>query len=98
MTADGQRPAMHNFALGIDVGTSGVRAAAVDETGLRVAFAAVKMTVPLDRGGLVTQDPAIWWEATRRVFQRLSRQIELKGIGAIAVTGKIGRASGRGRV
>jgi hypothetical protein len=44
MTADAQRPAMHNLALGIDVGTSGVRAAAVDETGLRVAFAAVKMT------------------------------------------------------
>ena len=77
---------MHNLALGIDVGTSGVRAAAVDETGLRVAFAAVKMTVPLDRGGLVTQDPTIWWEATRRAFQRLSRQIELKRIGAIAVT------------
>ena len=76
------------------VGTSGVRAAAVDETGLRVAFAAVKMTVPLDRGGLVTQDPAIWWEATRRVFQRLSRQIELKGIGAIAVTGTSGTILG----
>ena len=94
MTADAQRPAMHNLALGIDVGTSGVRAAAVDETGLRVAFAAVKMTVPLDRGGLVTQDPAIWWEATRRVFQRLSRQIELKGIGAIAVTGTSGTILG----
>jgi ribulose kinase len=30
---------MHNLALGIDVGTSGVWAAAVDETGLRVAVA-----------------------------------------------------------
>jgi hypothetical protein len=39
MTADVQRLAMYNLALGIDVGTSGVRAAAVDETGLRVAFA-----------------------------------------------------------
>ena len=94
MTADAQRPAMHNLALGIDVGTSGVRAAVVDETGLRVAFAAVKMTVPLDRGGLVTQDPAIWWDATLRVFQRLSRQIELKRIGAIAVTGTSGTILG----
>ena len=85
---------MHNLALGIDVGTSAARAAAVDETGHRVAFAAIKMPFPLDRGGLVTQDPAIWWDATRRLFQRLSRQIELKGIGAIAVTGTSGTILG----
>ena len=94
MTADVQRLAMYNLALGIDVGTSGVRAAAVDETGLRVAFAAVKMPLPLNRGGLVTQDPAIWWDATRRVFRRLSRQIELKRIAAIAVTATSGTILG----
>ncbi|HEX8826496.1 MAG TPA: FGGY family carbohydrate kinase, partial [Xanthobacteraceae bacterium] len=94
MTADVQRLAKYNLAVGIDVGTSGVRAAAVDETGLRVAFAAVKMPLPLNRSGLVTQDPAIWWDATRRVFRRLSRQIELKEIGAIAVTGTSGTILG----
>ncbi|MGC2075054.1 MAG: FGGY-family carbohydrate kinase [Xanthobacteraceae bacterium] len=94
MTADVQRLAMYNLAVGIDVGTSGVRAAAVDETELRVAFAAVKMPLPLNRSGLVTLDPAIWWDATRRVFRRLSRQIELKEIGAIAVTGTSGTILG----
>jgi sugar (pentulose or hexulose) kinase len=92
--ADAERPTMHNLAVGIDVGTSGVRAAAVDETGLRVAFADVGMALPLGRGGLVTQDPAIWWDATRRVLQHLSKQIELERIGAIAVSGTSGTILG----
>jgi D-ribulokinase len=85
---------MYNLALGIDVGTSGVRAAAVDENGLRVAFAAVKMPAPSNLGGVVTQDPAVWWDATRHVLRGLSRQTNLKRIGAIAIDGTSGTILG----
>ena len=68
---------MHDLALGIDVGTSAVRAAAVDPNGCRTAFASATMPAPFDDNGLVTQRPAAWWKATRRVLQDLARQIYL---------------------
>ncbi len=84
------RPAMHDLALGIDVGTSGVRAAAIDAEGRRAAFAAAPMSAPLDTDGSVTQDPAVWWDATRCALESLARQIDLKRIAAIAVDGTSG--------
>ena len=88
------RPAMRDLALGIDVGTSGVRAAAVDADGCRAAFAVATMPAPLDENGLVTQHPAIWWTATCRVLQNLAKQIDLKRIGSIAVDGTSGTILG----
>ena len=85
---------MHDLALGIDVGTSAVRAAAVDPNGCRTAFASATMPAPFDDNGLVTQRPAAWWKATRRVLQDLARQIYLKRIGAIAVDGTSGTVLG----
>ncbi len=85
---------MRDLALGIDVGTSGVRAAAVDANGCRTAFASARMPAPFDDNGLVTQRPAAWWKATRRVLQNLARQIDLKRIGAIAVDGTSGTVLG----
>jgi len=85
---------MRDLALGIDVGTSGVRAAAVDADGCRAAFAAAAMPAPFDENGLVTQHPAVWWKATRHVLRDLARQIDLKRIGAIAVDGTSGTVVG----
>ena len=85
---------MRDLALGIDVGTSGVRAAAVDADGCRAAFAAATMPAPFDENGLVTQHPAVWWKATRRVLQSIAQQIDLKRIGAIAVDGTSGTVLG----
>jgi ribulose kinase len=89
---------MRDLALGIDVGTSGVRAAAVDADGCRAAFAAATMPAPFDENGLVTQHPAVWWKATRRVLQKLAQQIDLKRIGAIAVDGTSGTVLGLIRI
>jgi sugar (pentulose or hexulose) kinase len=86
--------AMRDLALGIDVGTSAVRAAAVDANGCRAAFASARMPAPFDDNGLVTQRPTAWWKATRRVLQNLARQIDLKRIGAIAVDGTSGTVLG----
>lgn len=76
-------------ALGIDVGSSGVRIAAVDETGSLRALASVPMTAPSpDSSGRVRQDPDEWWRATRTAFARL----ELAGlrVRALAVDGTSG--------
>lgn len=91
--ADTQQ-SMSDFALGIDVGTSAVRVAAVDADGRRAAFAAATMPSPFNEKGLVTQHPAVWWKATRRALQSLARQMDLKRIGAIAVDGTSGTVLG----
>jgi len=85
---------MRDLALGIDVGTSAVRAAAVDANGRRTAFAAATMPAPFNENGLVTQHPAVWWNATRHVVQSLAGQIDLTRIGAIAVDGTSGTVLG----
>ncbi len=85
---------MRDLALGIDVGTSAVRAAAIDANGCRTAFASATMPAPFDDNGLVTQQPGVWWKATRRALQNLARQIDLKRIGAIAVDGTSGTVLG----
>ena len=85
---------MRDLALGIDVGTSGVRAAALDADGCRAAFAIATMPAPFDENGLVTQHPAVWWKMTCCVLQNLAQQIDLKRIGAIAVDGTSGTVLG----
>jgi sugar (pentulose or hexulose) kinase len=85
---------MRDLALGIDVGTSAVRAAAVDANGRRAAFASATTPAPFDDNGLVTQHPAAWWKATRRALRDLARQIDFKRIGAIAVDGTSGTVLG----
>jgi sugar (pentulose or hexulose) kinase len=81
---------MRDLALGIDVGTSGVRAAAIHGDGRRVAFAAAPMPAALEANGSVTQDPAIWWDATRCALQALAQQIHLERVAAISVDGTSG--------
>ncbi|BCS35636.1 carbohydrate kinase [Luteitalea sp. TBR-22] len=74
--------------LGIDVGTSGVRVAAVDRALQARAMAAVPMPPPAQADGRSRQAPATWWAATREALARL----DLSGlvVRAIAVDGTSG--------
>ncbi len=51
---------MSGLALGIDVGTSGVRIAAIDQDEHIVAMAEASMPAAQRVGARVTQDPAQW--------------------------------------
>lgn len=75
--------------LGIDVGTSGVRAIAVDAAGAVRAQASRAMPVPVKGGdGSLAQDPAVWWEAVAGVLDGLA---PVAGrIAALAVDGTSG--------
>ena len=82
------------LAIGIDAGTGGVRALAVDASG-EVA-AAAKQSFPPPRGGLPRgwheQDPESWWRAAQtclaEVAGRLGRRAE--AVAALAVDGTSG--------
>ncbi len=55
-----------SITLGIDVGTSGTKAVAIDETGKVVAHASVEYPCDHPRPGWAEQAPSLWWDATRR--------------------------------
>jgi sugar (pentulose or hexulose) kinase len=78
------------LVLGIDVGTSGVRACAVDSGGNAAALAATEMPSPRQVGAIVEQDPAVWWEAAVAAIGAVGRSVDLSRVRRLAVDGTSG--------
>ncbi len=76
--------------LGIDFGTSGVRAIAIDEGGAVVEQARVAIPPPERVDGGAEQAPAHWWRALCQLLDLLAAQIDLRQIRAVAVDGTSG--------
>ena len=72
-------------AIGIDVGTSGVRAAALADDGATVGSAAVAMETFGDATA-----PATWWTCVRAVISKLGSSCDLSQVRALAVDGTSG--------
>jgi D-ribulokinase len=81
---------MIDLALGIDVGTSGLRVAAIDRAGRVVAFATSTMPAPLREGVRIAQDPAVWVASLGEAMARLAAAVDLARIGTLAVDGTSG--------
>ncbi len=79
---------MSELALGIDVGTTGVRVAALTRDGSPAGEAAADMAGP-DR-----RSPDVWARALALALERLGRAIDLERIGAVAVDGTSGTVLG----
>jgi sugar (pentulose or hexulose) kinase len=79
-----------DFALGIDIGTSGVRAAVMDRSGAVLHKAHTPMPPPIRVGGHLRQAPEIWWEAACETFDRLRRVVDFNRVAALAVDGTSG--------
>jgi len=75
--------------LGIDLGTSGVKVAAVDAEGHLVAKATASYSLDTPRPGWAEQDPDRWWEATVDAVQRLEVDIDATEIQAIGLSGQM---------
>jgi len=71
-------------AIGIDLGTSGVRAALVDDAREPIGQASAAIAAAERR------DPAAWWRATEAVLDQLARHHDLSEVRAIAVDGTSG--------
>ncbi len=72
---------MAEAALGIDVGTSGVRIAARGRDGALLAMSSAPITAPLADGARRLQDPQLWWQALCEAFAAL----DLKNIRVLAL-------------
>lgn len=75
---------MSGVAIGIDLGTSGVRAALVDAAGDPVAFAAVPIA-PARR-----REPQAWWQAAGEGLDALRGKAAFGSVRALAVDGTSG--------
>lgn len=76
--------------LGIDVGTSGLKAILLDADGATVDEATSGYEVRAPRPGWAEQDPDTWWEALRLVLAALwERGHDPAAIAAIGLTGQM---------
>ena len=78
-------------AVGLDVGTTGARAVAVDERGGVVASHTSEYPLLTPHQQWTEQDPAEWWRASREVLGRVSSACGDAGhdIGGIGLTGQM---------
>jgi xylulokinase len=66
--------------VGLDVGTTGVKALAISPDGAVVARAEEEYPLSTPRPGWAEQDPEDWWQASERALARLGRD-DVAGIG-----------------
>jgi hypothetical protein len=76
--------------IGIDMGTTGCRAIAIDLKGKQLAMADAPIPAPAQDDVHITQDSALWLKATTNVLKALLKQIDPSKVRAIAVDGTSG--------
>ena len=76
--------------IGIDIGTSGVRAIAINTTGEVLAEASAPLPAPVREGTAIEQNPELWWNGVEDVLDEITKQIDPTSIRAIAVDGTSG--------
>ncbi len=77
--------------IGIDAGTSGIRACAINKNGDILASRSLSLPLPehTDEGG-VQQDPAIWRNTLMAVLQQMAQDIDLDAVAALGIDGTSG--------
>ncbi|MGF6492372.1 xylulokinase [Luteibacter sp. 621] len=75
--------------LGIDLGTSSVKAVLIDDAGAVRASASSPLTVSHPRPRWSEQDPAAWWAATEAAVGEVLQGVEGKRVAAIGLSGQM---------
>jgi xylulokinase len=77
--------------IGLDVGTGGARALAVDEGGNVVAEASYEYPLSSPYPGWSEQDPTDWWRASKEVLAEIARRVQDSGdeMSGIGLTGQM---------
>jgi len=75
------------FVMGVDVGSTAVKAVALSERGDVAAEASVTCGTVSPRPGWVEQDPDVWWQAAVTAIRNCLRQVPADGIEAVSFSG-----------
>ena len=82
--------AQPSLYVGIDLGTSGCRAIAIDEQAQIVCNLAINWPAPIVEGARVEQDPQIWWQTVQSLLRQLVQTVPARQIYAICIDGTSG--------
>ncbi len=79
------------YFLGLDIGTSAVKAVLVDGRQRLIAEATAPLVIHEPRPGWYEQDPETWWDATLTVVDALRRAVpaEFRALSAIGLSGQM---------
>jgi xylulokinase len=75
--------------LGLDVGTSGVKAILIERTGEVIANATSPLQLITPQPGWAEQDPESWWQATSAAVRDLLAQKPDADVAAIGISGQM---------
>lgn len=75
--------------IGIDLGTSGVKAILLGEQGEVLATRTETLAVSRPHPLWSEQDPEHWWQATNRAMKALGEQHSLQGVKALGIAGQM---------
>ncbi len=75
--------------IGIDLGTSGVKAILLDENQRLIATASRALPIYRPQPLWSEQNPQDWWNATNQAMQELASQYDLRAVKAIGLTGQM---------
>src|SRR5437660_11356216 len=78
---------MAGLFLGIDMGTGGVRACAIDAQGDVQGFGSTALPAARQDGDAIDQEPELWWQAAVTTIRKLGETIDLGSVDRIAVGG-----------
>jgi len=76
--------------IGIDLGTSGVRACAIDQHKTLQHICKAPLPAPDKQKNAVTQNANLWWQATHKVLAELCKHIHPQNVKAICINGTSG--------
>jgi xylulokinase len=74
--------------VGLDLGTSAVKAGLFDETGHLLHLAQRRYQTHAPQPGWAEQEPADWWQATRACLREVSAKTDADSIAAVGLSGQ----------
>ena len=80
---------MPQHYLGIDVGTTAVKALVVDETGSVVGDAEAPQALSVPQPGWSEQNPSDWWQGTIDAVRAACEQAEVNEVASIGLSGQM---------
>ena len=84
-------------ALGLDIGTTAVKAIALDEEGRVVARARAAHDLMMPHPGWAEGDPDAWWANAIACIRRVGQDVPLAEVASVGVSGHGARARAAGR-
>jgi len=75
--------------IGIDIGTTGAKTLAIDETGASLASATAEYPLHTPHPGWAEQSPADWWRATVETLRVVLATVPAKDVAAVSFSGQM---------